>query len=88
MKKNALMSMSVQMRKTSRNKLIRWKRWSASAIYCYLRGCICRGCIYENFFTDKNFRCQMKNAVMQLVQTIGIPEGVKTKTILEDDEEN
>ena len=25
---------------------------------------------------------------MQLVQTIGIPEGVKTKTILEDDEEN
>ncbi len=30
----------------------------------------------------------MKNAVMQLVQTIGIPEGVKTKTILEDDEEN
>ena len=48
------------------------KRWSRAAIDCYDRNCVCEGCEYENYFTDKRQQCQMKSAVLALVRTVGI----------------
>ena len=47
--------------------------WTNAAIDCYERGCICSGCEFENFFTDKQQKCQMKFTVIELVKKFGAP---------------
>ena len=59
------------------------RRWTTSAIECWERGCVCSGCQYENFFSG-NHKCKMKLAVLDCVHYLGIPEGMKEKTIIED----
>ena len=49
------------------------KRWSVGAKQCYLRGCVCEGCFYNDFFTDSKQKCRMKSAVFELVKKIGAP---------------
>lgn len=46
-------------------------RWTPAAIECYSRGCRCKGCFYEDFFTKS--KCQMKYTVLQLVRQLGAP---------------
>lgn len=58
------------------------KLWTRAAIDCFKRGCICSGCFYDTFFTDKKQICQMKKAVLQLVKRYGKPKDVKEKTIM------
>lgn len=48
-------------------------RWTRSAIECYLRGCKCRGCQYEEFFRTSVYKCKMKEAVFCLVRKYGAP---------------
>ncbi|MEB3286432.1 MAG: hypothetical protein VKJ04_02900 [Vampirovibrionales bacterium] len=50
-----------------------YKRWSASAVECYLREGRCEGCYYERFFADKPYECKMKLSVEQLLDTLGKP---------------
>ena len=73
-----------------RMSLNKWKNepqychWTLSAIQCYLRGCVCDGCFYQDFFTDKNQRCQMKNAILNLIRNKGLPTYLKRKSIIEE----
>lgn len=68
------------------------RRWTPTAIDCFERGCICQGCFYSTFFSkqeyatqsETNKKCQMKAAVLELVRVIGIPEGVKSKGVLNE----
>ena len=48
-----------------------FKRWTPAAIDCYLRGCRCKGCFYENYFSKD--KCQMKYTVLELVRQLGVP---------------
>lgn len=48
-----------------------FKRWTPAAIDCYLRGCKCKGCFYEDYFTKG--KCQMKHTVLYLVTKLGAP---------------
>lgn len=50
-----------------------FKRWSASAVECYLREANCNGCYYAHFFNDKPYDCKMHLAVEQLMETHGAP---------------
>ncbi len=50
-----------------------FKRWSASAVECYLREANCNGCYYKHFFSDKPYDCKMHLAVNQLMETHGPP---------------
>lgn len=50
-----------------------FKRWSASAVECYVREAHCEGCYYQNFFKDKPYSCKMNLAVEQLLDTLGEP---------------
>jgi len=66
-------------RSCRRNELgyyTRGKYWNYSAVMCYLRGCNCTGCEYEEFFTTcENFRtCQMKASVLEMVRVYGKPK--------------
>lgn len=57
-----------------------FKRWSASAVECYLRKANCDGCYYQNFFNDRPYGCKMNLAVDQLLETIGEPsDNLKSK---------
>jgi len=49
------------------------KRWTPSAIMCYERHCVCKGCYYEEFFKS-SVKCQMKAAVIELVRKVGVPK--------------
>lgn len=60
------------------------RRWTDTAIDCYKRGCVCEGCFYNNFFSGKTQRCQMKAAVLELVRVIELPEGMEGKGALND----
>ena len=33
---------------------LKLKRWTPAAKDCYLRGCRCKGCFYENYFSKDN----------------------------------
>lgn len=44
-------------------------KWTESAIDCYNRGCICKGCSVK-FVIDK---CEMKKKVLQIVKVLGKP---------------
>ena len=50
-----------------------FKRWSASAVECYVRQANCDGCYYKHFFSDRPYECKMNLAVEQLLETIGEP---------------
>lgn len=47
------------------------KRWTPAAVQCYQRGCVCKGCFYDEFFTAD--KCKMKSSVMELVRKLGAP---------------
>lgn len=49
-----------------------FKRWTPAAIDCYTRGCKCKGCFYEDYFTKS--KCQMKYTVLELVKKLGVPK--------------
>ena len=68
------------------------RRWTETAVECYKRGCNCRGCFYENFFSKPKYgenepkqKCQMKATVLELVRTLGTPDGVNEKTVIKDE---
>lgn len=67
------------------NKIYVQRRWTQESIACYLRGCVCEGCRYKSFFTDKKQKCMMKAAVIESVRVLGKPEGVNAPTILEEE---
>lgn len=64
--------------------------WTKSAVYCYNRGCNCKGCYYKEFFkdSDKHIRimfniideydntqtCKMNETVLELVRKFGKPD--------------
>ena len=52
------------------------RRWTGSAIDCYKRGCVCKGCQFKNYFESINQKCQMKATVLELVRVNGAPEGI------------
>lgn len=65
-------------------KQLKVRRWTVSAIECFKRGCICNGCYYDDFFKTSYHKCKMKGSVIELVRVFGIPDDVKTKTIIEE----
>jgi hypothetical protein len=50
-----------------------FKRWSSSAVECYLRKADCEGCYYQEFFAARSYSCKMHLAVEQLMQSLGKP---------------
>lgn len=60
------------------------RRWTIDAINCYKRGCMCKGCFYDDFFKsdDSRQKCQMKAAVLELVRVVGVPEGLQRNDIV------
>lgn len=62
------------------------RRWTVSSIECFKRGCICEGCYYQTFFTDKNQKCHMKAAVLESVRVLGKPESVKEKSVIQEEQ--
>jgi len=48
--------------------------WTNTAVDCYKRNCICTGCLFENYFTDKKQKCQMKIVVNKLIKEFGKPK--------------
>jgi hypothetical protein len=50
-----------------------FKRWSSSAVECYLREANCEGCYYQGFFASRSYGCKMNLAVEQLLQSLGKP---------------
>jgi hypothetical protein len=54
-----------------------YMRWTQSAIECYNRGCVCKGCIYKEIMDTP---CRMKSAVIELVRKFGIPPEAEKKT--------
>jgi hypothetical protein len=50
-----------------------FKRWSASAVECYVRKADCNGCYYSEFFKTRPYGCKMYLAVEQLLETLGEP---------------
>ncbi|MFA7658798.1 MAG: hypothetical protein WCY19_05135 [Candidatus Gastranaerophilaceae bacterium] len=57
------------------------RKWTITAIECYKRGCVCDGCVYQDFFdkSSSDQKCQVKASVVELVRTIGLPEDVGSK---------
>lgn len=53
------------------------KKWTYSAIHCYLRGCICENCIYQEAI--KSAECKMKVAVILLTKKYGRPTEEKIR---------
>ena len=50
------------------------KFWTESAKDCYFLGCNCAKCnLYKLYFKYKNYKCKMKDTVIELVRQIGIP---------------
>ena len=50
------------------------RRWTKSAIDCYNRGCVCKGCEYQKILSC---HCRMKLTVLELVRLLGKPENIK-----------
>lgn len=71
-------------RKVEKTKCLKYVKWTPSAIYCFERGGVCKGCYYENYFSQDRYtyqECEMKKAVIALVKNIGLPKGIKTKGV-------
>lgn len=62
------------------------RRWTRAAIDCYKRGCVCQGCYFQTFFSDKKQLCRMKSAVIESVRLFGQPTGVEEKTIIQEEQ--
>lgn len=60
-------------------------RWTRSAIECYLRGCKCSGCQYEEIFGTSVYKCRMKEAVISLVRKYGMPTESKLNNLGDSD---
>ena len=54
--------------------------WTQATLDCHARGCICEGCIYNNFLSSG--RCRAKEVVMNLIRS-GKQPPVKTKQIID-----
>ena len=53
------------------------QNWTQSAIDCFEIGCRCSICnLNRIYFKNSNFKCKMKEAVIELVRKYGVPEGV------------
>ena len=51
------------------------KSWTPSAIDCYSIGCNCKKCnLYKMFFIKSDYKCMMKNTVIELVRKLGKPQ--------------
>ena len=51
------------------------KKWTPSAIDCYMLGCVCKKCnLYKIYFLNNPVKCKMKETVIELVRRFGIPE--------------
>jgi len=50
------------------------RRWTPSAISCYLRRCRCAGCYYNNFFPNDNEKCSMKAFIIELIKRNSLPK--------------
>lgn len=51
------------------------KNWTQSAIDCYEIGCNCRNCnLNKIYFLKSEFKCRMKETVIELVRKFGKPE--------------
>ena len=60
------------------------KNWTPTAIDCYKLGCKCTKCnLYKLYFKDSIFKCKMKEIVIELVRTVGLPdlEGEKNELL-------
>lgn len=53
-------------------KCVQQNRWSQTALDCYLRGCVCEGCLLSEIIESS--KCHMKAAVIELVRIYGKPE--------------
>ena len=54
------------------------KNWTPTAIECYQLGCSCSKCnIYKFYFIESDFKCKMKDTVIELVRRIGAPKETK-----------
>ena len=73
------------LRSRDRGRAVAVRRWTATAIECYKRGCNCEGCFYKKFFSSSPQKCQMKASVLELVRVIGTPD-VELQQILPDEE--
>lgn len=63
------------------------RRWTNTAIECYLRGCVCNGCLLNDLiFKDSLNNCHMKATVLELVRVLGRPAIVDNhkRNFLED----
>ena len=50
------------------------KNWTPTAIDCYSIGCICSKCnLYKIYFANTDYRCRMKDTVIELVRRLGMP---------------
>jgi hypothetical protein len=63
------------------------RRWTATALDCYKRGCNCEGCYYKDFFSESSQKCQMKASVLELVRVIGTPNVELQQFLTEEEEE-
>lgn len=56
--------------------------WSQTGMDCYLRGCVCKGCLFESGFYNnrkEKHSCQMKASVLEMVRVFGAPTKENTK---------
>lgn len=52
------------------------KNWTPAAIDCYSIGCRCSKCnLYKIYFSNSDFKCKMKDTVIELVRKLGVPQG-------------
>lgn len=61
------------MRSRDLGRAVAVRRWTTTAIDCYLRGCNCQDCFYTNFLRNSGQKCQMKASVLELVRVLGKP---------------
>lgn len=56
------------------------RRWTKSAMECYMRGCKREGCpINENYCKRGGWTCKMKTAVLATVRKLGLPQELVKK---------
>ncbi len=56
------------------------KNWTPAAEECYFLGCNCSKCnVYKFYFSGSNFKCRMKEIVIELVRKYGKPVVTKTE---------
>ena len=62
------------------------RRWTKTAITCYLRGCICEGCpvkaVMDTLSSPLSRICKMKHSVLESVRVLGKPEGLTERKFL------